>query len=551
MENIVNGKIIRNDRYFSVVNSERELLASDEAQYRFSVASRFLSKEISLKKAIGLLGCGKSTFYRLLKKYDDQLGPAALLKSRRGRKQGVRCLDERIEEIIARAISDEYRKRASSYAKVWREVKARCAKEGLSPPSQGTVTSRIKSLEPRFLHRIKHGAKSASDRYGAKPGKVNLRRPLELTQIDHTLVDVILCDDINREPIGRPWLTVLIDVWSRVILSYYLALHAPSALSVAATMAFAVADKRNYLKLIGCEDIKYPFSGKPEVVHADNAKEFRSNTLVRACDRNRIKMQWRPVGRKHYGGHVERLIGTLMRRVHFLPGTTFSNTNMRKDYESEKQAVMTFGEFIAWFAREVFDYHATPHSSLGKSPADAWSEYFKGADSGGAMSLRECELFRVDFLPEERRIIHPRGILLNWKYYYTQELQAHIGNRVVIKHDPLSIKNIWVELNGVWVKVPYSDLAQSDSSSEAERIKRLWRGEQDGWLNDEEVAKNKKKSSEIVIGATKLSKSMRKKNKAATAYSEFIGSFEVNSKEERSQEEVDYSKKPEPFPSEG
>ena len=36
-------------------------------------------------------------------------------------------------------------------------------------------------------------------------------------------------------------------------------------------------------------------------------------------------MIWRPPGTPHFGGHIERLIGTQMGAVHLLPGTTFSN----------------------------------------------------------------------------------------------------------------------------------------------------------------------------------------------------------------------------------
>ena len=39
-----------------------------------------------------------------------------------------------------------------------------------------------------------------------------MNEPLELMQIDHTLADVIVVDEIDREPIGRPWLTLAIDV---------------------------------------------------------------------------------------------------------------------------------------------------------------------------------------------------------------------------------------------------------------------------------------------------------------------------------------------------
>jgi putative transposase len=41
--------------------------------------------------------------------------------------------------------------------------------------------------------------------------------PLEVVQIDHTLVDVVVVDELERLPLGRPWLTLAIDVASRMV----------------------------------------------------------------------------------------------------------------------------------------------------------------------------------------------------------------------------------------------------------------------------------------------------------------------------------------------
>ena len=51
-------------------------------------------------------------------------------------------------------------------------------------------------------------------------------------------------------------------------------------------------------------------------IHADNGKDFRSASLKASCDEYGIDIQWRPVRTPHFGGHIERLMGTLMGRVH-------------------------------------------------------------------------------------------------------------------------------------------------------------------------------------------------------------------------------------------
>ncbi|MGA9661622.1 MAG: integrase, partial [Pseudomonas alloputida] len=122
---------------------------------------------------------------------------------------------------------------------------------------------------------MKHGAESADQKYGAKPGKILLSHPLERVQIDHTVVDCILVDEETRSPLFRPWVTLLIDVYTRVIIGYYVAFHAPSSVSVACAITHAVLPKRQYLDSIGREDVSHPFYGIPEILYMDNAKEFR------------------------------------------------------------------------------------------------------------------------------------------------------------------------------------------------------------------------------------------------------------------------------------
>src|SRR5690625_6528229 len=94
-------------------------------------------------------------------------------------------------------------------------------------------------------------------------------------------------------------------------------------------------------------------SGKPQMLYVDNAAEFKSEALVRGCAQHGITLDYRPVGRPHYGGIVERVIGTAMEAIHELPGTTFSNPTQRGEYDSEKMAALTLTELEQWLALAV------------------------------------------------------------------------------------------------------------------------------------------------------------------------------------------------------
>jgi putative transposase len=59
-------------------------------------------------------------------------------------------------------------------------------------------------------------------------------------QIDHTFVDIQLADERRRAVLGRPWLTLVLDVHTRSVLGLYVPLAPPSAVSVALAISLAV-----------------------------------------------------------------------------------------------------------------------------------------------------------------------------------------------------------------------------------------------------------------------------------------------------------------------
>jgi putative transposase len=142
-------------------------------------------------------------------------------------------------------------------------------------------------------------------------------------QIDHTVIDLIVVDARDRQPIGRPYLTLAIDVFTRCVLGMVVTLEAPSAVSVGLCLAHVACDKRPWLEGLDVE-MDWPMSGKPRLLYLDNAAEFKSEALRRGCEQHGIRLDYRPPGQPHYGGIVERIIGTAMQMIHDeLPGTTF------------------------------------------------------------------------------------------------------------------------------------------------------------------------------------------------------------------------------------
>src|SRR5690606_15997941 len=100
--------------------------------------------------------------------------------------------------------------------------------------------ARISRIPERTSLRGRGYKEKAKNKFMPAAGKFpNADFPLAVVQIDHTPADIILVDDKHRKPIGRPWLTLAIDVYSRMIVGYYLSFDAPSATSIAMCVAHA------------------------------------------------------------------------------------------------------------------------------------------------------------------------------------------------------------------------------------------------------------------------------------------------------------------------
>lgn len=239
-------------------------------------------------------------------------------------------------------------------------------------PSANTIRRRVKSLSPADRCRRGEELPQINPVHGHA---LAARHPLDLVQIDHTPMDLILVDPTDREPIGRPWITVAIDVYSRCLAGFHVTLEAPSATSVGLCLTHAATDKASWLALRDAA-ANWPVQGKPRRVGVDNASEFHSQAFERGCAQHGIAIEWRPPGRPHFGGVVERVTGTLMSLVHGLPGATFSDIGQRGRYDSDRAACLTLEELERWLAVAIAKfYHLRPHEGLeGQTPLRRWQE---------------------------------------------------------------------------------------------------------------------------------------------------------------------------------
>ncbi|MCD9125844.1 Mu transposase C-terminal domain-containing protein [Luteimonas sp. C4P040a] len=374
-----------------------------------------------------------------------------------GRPQGLNRLDPQVDALVRHAISKHYMRREKppkEYVVVRAQSMARRLK--LPPPSRKAILLRLNQEIGWTSDLAREGGHAARNKWEARTGGLIASGPLDLIQIDHTLADVMILSDDRLNVLGRPWITVAIDVATRCVLGMYISMNAPSTVAVSLCIEHAVLPKPENLSDPGV----WPMYGKPKKILVDNGKDFRSMALDRGCDEHQIELAWRPVRTPHYGGHIERLIGTLMKLAHLLPGTTFSNIKERGDYDSEGKSRLTLDEFREWMTQKVCRfYHQRRHRSLGLPPLIAWERGLTGADGNIAsppLIARPLD-FRMDFLPFEGRVVRRTGIELKGSRYWHEDLAPLLnsGTEVRVRYDPRDLSAVWVRrLDGMLITAP-------------------------------------------------------------------------------------------------
>lgn len=378
--------------------------------------------------------------------------------------KGKTRIEANIEKIVADVIESFYLTRQRrSVAAIVREIRMRCVKLGYHAPARNTVEVRVRSLDPKEVTGRREGYR-ATRRLRPVTGEIPPpEAPLDLVQMDHSPVDVIVVDENSREPIGRPSLTLAIDVFTRCIVGMLLSLEAPSATSVGLCLAHTVCSKQAYLLRMGLEEIEWPMTGKPKAIHTDNAPEFHCDALQRGCEQHGIGQDFRPKNEPHYGGIIERVIGTAMKMSHELPGTTFSNVQERGAYDSEKKAVLTLRELEKWLVLAIANYHKSVHSSLKMPPATFWTRNVK---TELIASVKDEKSFLIDFLPVVKRSVGRTGFVIDHITYYADSLKPWIASRdrldkFIIRRDPRDLSRVWVldPPSNQYIELPYRSIS--------------------------------------------------------------------------------------------
>lgn len=417
------------------------------------------------------LGKNRSTIYRRLANYDGTMMSLAPKGGQGGRGRS-RMSNER-EALLDAIIRKRYLNRDQYKPKyVYDEyVVVEFASAGFRPPVLSTFYDRIHALDPIETIAARQGARAAREARKQMKGDHPFgEAPLSSVQMDYWDYDLEIVDSVERLPIGRPRLAMVIDTFSFMPIGYYLSLDPTGASSAGLAVFHAISRKEKWLKGLGVE-MDWPVWGMPKSILVDNAKEFRGSMLRQFARESEGEIVNRRVRRPQDGPHIERYFGKLAYNVKHLPGATGSNVTEKAALrDPRKTASMTLEDLERYLLSVIKEHINTRHSGLGMTPLQKWRSYF--FEDGRQINrlpdeVEDLDFWRKELLPKTTRTLQTYGIQWDLIHYDSDALVAlrHRHYRTpektfTIRRDPRNISEIyvWDPDNKVYLTVRYRSL---------------------------------------------------------------------------------------------
>jgi putative transposase len=284
-----------------VALSELSEQQRDQAQRRFEVLRPQLEDGVALVDAAAAAGIPARTARHWLARFRAGGLPGLARVPRRDR-------DTRRQpsELMAIVEGLALLRPRSSTAHIHRQAVRVAGERGWPAPSYGTVRSIVVALDPGLMALAHDGPAGYRDRF-----ELVFRREAAaanaIWQADHTQLDVMILDHAGRP--ARPWLTAILDDFSRAVAGYAVNLGAPSALQTALALRQAIWRKA---------DAAWTVCGLPDVLYSDHGSDFKSHHLEQVAADLRIQLINSTAGVPQGRGKIERLFGTITTEL--LPG---------------------------------------------------------------------------------------------------------------------------------------------------------------------------------------------------------------------------------------
>ena len=385
---------------------------------RYQILRPHLEDSVPLRRAIADAGIPLRTAQRWVANYKKS-GLAGLCRSKRKDSGTHKVVNAQVKKLIEGLA---LQKPAMSKATIHRRVKDWCVSSGITVPSYETVYGIIRQIDPALMTLAHEGTKAYKQTFDLLH-RHNAEKPNAIWQADHTLLDIWIFDE-KEQPV-RPWLTVIMDDYSRAIAGYYISFDAPSALQTALALKQGIWRKNNPA---------WHICGIPEILYTDHGSDFTSNHIEQVCLDLKTQLIFSTIGEPRGRGKIERFFRSVNQLLLAkLPGYAPPG-------HKSPNPVLNFNQLDSEFERFLIEYHQTEHSQIKEAPQKRWND--KGFLPQLPESVEKLDLLLLTI--KDTRRIQRDGIKFQGLRYTDPLLANYIGEDVSIRYDPRDLTEIRV-----------------------------------------------------------------------------------------------------------
>lgn len=401
----------------------------EEAFARYAIIGAYLEGDCSQVELSRRSGVPVKTLQRWVRRYRAHglRGLARRTRSDRGKRRGMP--EEQRLFIEGLALESPQRSKAT----IHRLVCEVSRKQGWPVPSYRLVCQILSSMPPGLLTLAQEGSVAHRERYDLL-ARWEASCPNEVWQADHYKLPIWLVNEQGQA--ARPWLTAILDDYSRAIVGYRLTWSAPTALHTALTLRQAIVRK---------EDPRWSMHGLPTKFYTDHGRDFSSTHLEQSAADLQVQVLFSPPGVPRGRGKIERFFRTVEQLLlQQLPGYSPKERGPEEEERHEERArlarlsLSAFEDrFRTWLLEQ---YHQRVHRETHETPQARWEE-------GNFVPRMPESLAQLDLLlltvSKERRV-QQDGISFEGHRYVHTTLAAYVGESVRIRYDPADMAEIRV-----------------------------------------------------------------------------------------------------------
>jgi putative transposase len=243
------------------------------AMERFRLLRPFLEEEVSLPEIARIGGISLRTARYWVQRYREE-GFAGLARKTRQDKKQPKTVAQLLQLIEGLAL----RKPPLSAAAIQRQVAEVATDLGEKPLSYSLVYAVIRRIDPSLTTMAHEGTKAYCEAFDMIHRR-EAKAPNAIWQADHTKLDILVRDEKGKA--RKPWLTIVLDDYSRAVAGYFLSFNAPSAIQTALALRQAIWRKTAPA---------WHICGIPEILYSDHGSDFTSRHIEQVAADLKIRL---------------------------------------------------------------------------------------------------------------------------------------------------------------------------------------------------------------------------------------------------------------------